>query len=140
MEYIEIIFGGIETSAIDSFIKDTLQIKKQDIINSHFYSELQGDFEYFDELSLKDYFSVVNTANLFVKSLRIVQDFYEIMCVISSDLKDVEVTCSFSAEQFHKERENEIADWFQQLCSKEIIAFASLGYECDDTPIIVVSK
>lgn len=138
MEYVEIIFSGIKSSEIDIFIKDTLQIKKQDVINSHFYSESQGDFEYFDNIHLNDYFSVVNTGNLFVKTLRIVQDFYEIMCIISSDSKDVEVTCSFSAEQFHKERTNEIADWFKQLCSKEIITATSLGYEYDDTPLVVV--
>ena len=139
MEFVEIIFSGIKNSKIDSFIKDTLQIKKQDVINSHFYSKSQGDFEYFDNFNLNDYFSVINTGNLFVKRLRFVQDFYEVMCIISSELKDIEVTCSFSAEQFHENRASEIEDYFKKLCSEKIITFASIGYEYDDTPFIIVN-
>ena len=59
MEYIDIVFKGVSAKLLNDFIKSELDIRKNNIINSHFYSEDLGDFEYTEEIDLEKYFHSV---------------------------------------------------------------------------------
>ena len=133
---IEIIFNGIKSSEMNSFVKDILKIKQEELINSHLYTESQGDFEYSDDFNLNEYCSATKPAPacLYVKRLRIVHVFYEVIVFIYSD----SVECSFYENMYHKEWTNEIAAWLKELCSKGIIESASIGYEYEE-PFVVVT-
>lgn len=134
-EYIDIIFDGVKSSEMNRLIKDILQIKQAELINSHIYTESQGDFEYSDDLDLNDIFSRKNSnCGLYVKRLKIVHVFYEVVVVIYPGY----VECEFSEDLYHVGWTKEIADWLNELCSKGIIESASIGYEYDDEPFVVV--
>ena len=134
-EYIDIIFDGVKSSEMNRLIKDILQIKQAEVINSNFYTESRGDFEYSDDLDFSDIYSKEPChGGLFVKRLKIVHVFYEVVVVIYPGY----VECEFSEDLYHVGWTKEIADWLQELCSKGIIESASIGYEYDDEPFVVV--
>lgn len=100
MEYIDIIFSGINKKDIDNLIKNKFKICRDKIIRSHFYTEENGDFEYSDEIDLENYFAEERTCNMFVSSLRLNKTYINILVIITSDKTNTDVTLNISADQF----------------------------------------
>ena len=136
-EYIDIIFDGVKSSEMNRLIKDILQIKQAEVIRSGFYTDSRGVFDYSDDLDFNDIFSRKNSnGSLYLKRLRIVHVFYEVVVIIYPGY----VECEFSEDLYHKGWTKEIAAWLQELCSKGIIESASIGYEYENEPFMVVNS
>lgn len=140
MEYIDIVFKGVSTKLLNDFIKSELDIRKNNIINSHFYSEDLGDFEYTEEIDLEKYFSQCNTANIFVKQIKLNQYYNNVLCIISSDDKDAEISCTISEKDFDKDCINELIEWINSLCQKGIITAAQVCSDLENECIINIKK
>ncbi|MBD5144635.1 MAG: hypothetical protein HDT21_01750 [Ruminococcus sp.] len=100
MEYVDIIFSGINKKDIDNLIKNKFEIGRDKILRSHFYTEENGDFEYSDEIDLKKYFAEERTCNMFVSSLQFNKTYSKVLVIITSDKTDTNVTLNISADQF----------------------------------------
>lgn len=100
MEYVDIIFGGINKKEIDNLIKNNFKVCSDKIIRSHFYTEENGDFEYSDEIDINRYFSEERTCSIFVFDLYLNKKYNKVLIIITSDKSDTEVTLNISTDQF----------------------------------------
>lgn len=99
MEYVDIIFSGINKKQIDNLIKNNFKVCRDKIIRSHFYTEENGDFEYSDEIDMKQYFTEERTCNIFVSDLYLNKKYSKVLIIITSDKTDTEVTLNISTDQ-----------------------------------------
>ena len=100
MEYVDIIFSGVNKKDIDNLIKNKFNICRDKIIRSHFYTEENGDFEYSDEIDLEKYFAGERTCNMFLSRLQLNKIYSKVLIIITSDKADTDVTLNISADQF----------------------------------------
>lgn len=100
MEYVDIIFSGINKKDIDNLIKNKFKICRDKIIRSHFYTEENGDFEYSEEIDLEKYFTEERTCNMFISILQLNKAYSNVLMIITSDKTDTDVTLNISTDQF----------------------------------------
>ena len=100
MEYVDIIFSGINKKDIDNLIKNKFDICRDKIIRSHFYTEENGDFEYSDEIDFKKYFAENRTCNMLLSRLQLNKIYSKVLMIITSDKTDTNVTLNISSDQF----------------------------------------
>ena len=100
MEYVDIIFSGVNKKDIDNLIKNKFDICRDKIIRSHFYTEENGDFEYSDEIDFKKYFAENRTCNMLLSRLQLNKIYSKVLMIITSDKTDTNVALNISANQF----------------------------------------
>ena len=118
MEYIDIVFNGISTKNIDSLIKRDLKISKEIIIRSHFYTEEAGDFEYYDSINLREYFSSERTSNMLLSALKLNKVYDNVMVVITSEENRAYVTLNIGSEQIESKDTEELQCCLQSIVKK----------------------
>ena len=69
---------------------------------------------------MEKYFSQCNTANIFVKQIKLDQYYNNALCIISSDDKDAEISCTISEKDF-AEKIEEISNKYDFDRSKLVI-------------------
>lgn len=137
-EYYSIVFSGISAVKIDYFIKEVLRIKAENIISSHFYSDVSGDYEYSDNMDLCGYFSVSNTADIFMKTIKFNHTYNNIVCVITSDSNDIEIDCSIAESDFNETSISELSEWIKNLCADGIITGAEICHDAENIPLFEI--
>lgn len=135
MEYYDIIFSGIPVRKIGFFIREILDIKQDNIISSHFWSEDSGDYEFYDDMDLNEYFSRNNTASIFSETIILNCTYNKAVCVISSDAESVDVDCSIPETDFDRSDITELTEWLERLCSENIITHAKICYDMENSPL-----
>ncbi|MDE6781061.1 MAG: hypothetical protein K2J40_06350 [Ruminococcus sp.] len=135
MEYYDIIFSGIPVRKIGFFIREILDIKQDNIIISHFWSEDSGDYEFSDDMDLNEYFSGNNTASIFSETITLNCTYNKAVCVISSDAESVDIECSISENDFDISDITELTEWLERLCSGNIITHAKICYDMENSPL-----
>lgn len=134
-EYYDIVFSGISSANINRFIKEILNIKQDNIISSHFWSEESGDYEFSDDMELNEYFSGNNTASIFTETITLNCTYNKAVCVISSDAESVDIDCSISENDFDISNIAELTEWLENLCSEKIISYAEISSSAENTPL-----
>lgn len=137
-EYYSIVFSGISARKIDYFIKEILRIKADNIISSHFYSEISGDYEFSDNMDLCGYFSENNTASIFMKTIKFNHTYNDAVCVITSDSNDIEIDCSIAESDFDETSIPELSKWLKSLCADGIITGAEICHDAENNPLFKI--
>lgn len=140
MEYIDIVFKGMEKKYINCFVKSVLEINYSKVIRSHFYTSECGDFEYNDELDLNEYFSYSSTCNFFLSSVKLDKEYDNVLLIITSDKEDIDITINIENEQFNFSLIKKfitILEWlFLTFSLKSITVINTF----DDNPFIVIDS
>lgn len=118
MEYVDIIFSGVNKKDIDNLIKNKFKICRDKIVRSHFYTEGNGDFEYSDEFDLEKYFAEERTCNMFVSRLQLNRTYSNVLVIITSDKADTDVTLNISANQFESGNIELLRDYLKSSFSQ----------------------
>lgn len=137
-EYYSVVFSGVTAGRIDYFIKEVLCIKADNIISSHFYSDISGDYEFSDNMDLCVYFSGNNTANIFVKNIKFNRTYNNVVCVITSDSNDIEIDCSIAESDFDEIYLTELSEWLKNLCADGIITGAEICHDAENIPLFEI--
>lgn len=135
MEYYDIIFSGIHVRKIGFFIREIFDIKQDNIISSHFWSEDSGDYEFSDTLDLEKYFSENNTADIFSEKVRLNRIYNNVVLVITSDVNDIEVECNISETDFDRSDISGLSVWLEWLYYENIITHAKICSDMENNPL-----
>ena len=127
MEYYDIVFEGLSSDRIDSFISNELNINKTNIINSHFHSPYCGALEFNENIVLKELFSYPNTGNMHIAFLQLDKQYTDIMLIISSDENDIEITLNIEQTQFTDSDFNNIKAVFKRIKTRYNLKSIYLG-------------
>lgn len=118
MEYVDIIFSGINKKEIDNLIKNNFKVCRDKIIRSHFYTKETGDFEYSDEIDMKQYFNEERTCNIFVSDLYLNKKYNKVLIIITSDKSNAEITLNISTDQFKDDGIELLRDYLKSSFSQ----------------------
>lgn len=137
MDNIEILISDIDVSSLNNFLKNSLGIVKANIINSHFFNEkINGDFEFFDEMDLTEYYSETRTGNLFMSKLYLGTDVSDVMIIVSSENMKADIELSFGENMFenssNKETQSKVkklVQFLQKLCKEFSLNQLTVGFE-----------
>lgn len=134
-EYYDIVFSGISFANINRFIKEILNIKQDNIISSHFWSEESGDYEFSDDMELNEYFSGNNTASIFTETITLNRTYNKVVCVITSDTENVDIECNISENDFDISDIMKLKEWLENLCNEKIISYAEISSSAESKPL-----
>ena len=134
-EYYDIVFSGISSANINRFIKEILNIKQDNIISSHFWSEESGDYEFSDDMELNEYFSGNNTASIFTETITLNCIYNKVVCIITSDTENIDVECNISENDFYISDIMKLTEWLENLCNEKIISYAEICSSAENTPL-----
>lgn len=119
MEYTDIIFSGMDAAYIDCFLKNELEVSQSNIISSHFFKYNIGDFDYSDNIIMSKYFSDVATCNMHLSKINMGIHFDDVVIVIVSDEKDLDITISIANSQINQiAHDDELRDYLLVIGEK----------------------
>lgn len=127
MFYYGIKFHGISHENINLFIREILDIKQNNILNSHFYTDDLGDFEYSDKTDLSavcqgSFAAVMNVARLSFHRI-----YHNVLCLILNDDSGyLTVECSIAESDFVETEIPNLKKWFVKLCDEQFISSAEI--------------
>lgn len=99
MEHLEIILKDIKLEQLEKVFYEHIIFDKSDIISSHFF--VQGkDVEYQNIKSLKEYFKIPGTCNIYLKKAKIGIVLKNVLIIIACDGNCADVTINVSREDF----------------------------------------
>lgn len=129
MEHIDIVLNGVLKSDIDKLIKTSLNINKEDIINSHFFTLEKGDFEYSSNINLLDYFSSERTCNIMLSFIKLNKFYENVILVITSDKNDISITINVDITQFKVNEMNSLMSFFKDIYRNYNLSCVYIGIE-----------
>ncbi|MBD5160129.1 MAG: hypothetical protein HDT23_07820 [Ruminococcus sp.] len=135
MEYYDIVFKGISSGNVNYFIKEILNIKQDNIISSHCWSEDSGDYEFSDDMKLNEYFSGNNTASIFTETITLNCTYNKVVCIITSDIENIDIECNISENDFDISDIIKLKEWLENLCSEKIISYAEISSSAENKPL-----
>lgn len=144
MDNLEIIFRDIETLSISPILKK-LCFDSKNIRSSHFHKD-DKDMEYSEIGDLREYFSESRTGNIFVKSLDIGINIFDIMIILSFDEKYGDMTLNFQEENVLKggiidsEKENLIKNKLEEILLNTKIGSVVFGFEPAEDEDMMIFK
>ena len=130
MNNIDVVISGISFNEIDVIIKSELNIDNKSVVHSHFFTEKKGDFEYDDKMNLADYFSSgERTCNIYLNRLQLYEIFNNVVLVISSDRKGIDLTINFQEGEIWNKPLTPMFDYLSMIYSKYYLKTIYVGDE-----------
>lgn len=137
MDYIEIILKDNINSQLEEILFNFVVFDVEDIISSHFFDkENNRDISYQEVKSLKEYFRVPNTCNIYLRKALIGIELEYVLIHIACDEKYGDITINFEEKQFKNYKIEELIIKWQNLLTvlQEIYEYGKtkeiiLGYE-----------
>ena len=140
MEYVDITFNGIEKKYIDYFVKCVMNIDCSKIVNSHFYTNERGDFEYYDDIDLKEYFSDNRTCNILLSGLRFNTEYGNVLVIITSNEQDIDITVNIEYDRFMPSLTKKFITELEQLFFKFQLKCITVISTIDNNPILIIDS
>jgi hypothetical protein len=100
MEFVDIIIDGIPYEKINYFAREILQIKPSNVLDSHFFNKIVGDFNYYNELDLQQYLLFNETCFIKLSELLLNISYHDILIIFTSEEETVSINLNIPLEQF----------------------------------------
>lgn len=103
MNYLEIILKNIKSAQIEKVFNECVQFDEKDIKSSHFFDKVKNTDSSYQKIgSLSEYFNTTNSGNIYLQKAIVGTELKNVLILISSDEKCVDITINFEKEQFKK--------------------------------------
>lgn len=147
MENVEILILDVDIRLLNNLMKTEFKIRKEDLKNSHFYNNDEYvDFEYYDDLDLSEYFSTLNTGNIYSSKVFLGDYYKDVLIVISSTDNKADIELSFNEKAFLDIAMDEMINKIYKIISflinirkKYFLKSIRIGYEpvTDDDQLLL---
>lgn len=135
MSYLEIILKNIKIKQMEEVFCNNFKFNTEDVISSHFFDSAENrDLEYQNVKSLKEYFQVPGSCNVYLKRVTVGMELENALILVACDKDYGEITITIEENQFEQycNRRGKLQMLMEKLvgnCQRDMVDTIILGYE-----------